>query len=111
MTTMGVHALLNNKNIIVVYPYSHTEILLPKMVSTRFIYEQIETLKSNGHTVNLLSLEEIGSLVSFFLKWQGHIRRKGSKRKATNSSENKRWQLNLLAIIITELLSRIDLLF
>jgi Glycosyl transferases group 1 len=111
MTTMAVHAFLHNKNIIVVYPYLHTEILLPKMGATRLIYEQIETLKNKGHTVNLLSLEEIGSLVSFFLKWQGRIRRKGSKRKTTSSSENERWQLNLLAIIITELLSRIDLLF
>jgi hypothetical protein len=111
MTAMVAHILSHNKNIIIVYPYSHTEVLLPKIGATRLIYEQIETLKNNGHTVNLLSLEEIGSLVSFFLKWQGRIRRKGSKRKATSSSENERWQLNLLAIIITELLSRTDLLF
>jgi hypothetical protein len=83
---------------------------VPKIGQTRLIYEQIESLKSTGHTVNLLSLEEIGSLMSFLLKLQGRIRRKRSMQKA-GSSENRRWQLNLLAVIITELLSRVDLWF
>jgi glycosyl transferase family 1 len=108
---VAFHALLDNKNIIVVYPNSHDEISVPKMGGTRLIYEQIESLKSTGHTVNLLSLEEVGSLMSFFLKLEHHIRQKGSMRKATSSTENKRWQLNLLAVIIIELLSRVDLWF
>jgi hypothetical protein len=111
MTTVGIEDLLYNRNIIVVYPYSHNEISMPKNGATRLIYEQIESLKSIGHTVNLLSLEEVGSLLSFLLKLEGHMRQKGFKRKATGSAENKRWQLNLLAIIIIELLSRVDLWF
>jgi hypothetical protein len=111
MTTVAVHALLSNKNIIVVYPYPHNEVRVPKMGATRLIHEQIELLKNTGHTVNLLSLQEVGSFMSFFLKLEGHVRQKGFKQKARSSSENKRWQLNLLAAIITELLSRVDLWF
>jgi glycosyltransferase involved in cell wall biosynthesis len=108
---MAVRDFLYNKNIIVVYPYSHSEISTPKMGATRLIYEQIELLKSTGHTVNLLSLEEVGSLMSLFLKMESQTRQKGAKRKTTSFSENKRWQLNLLAVIIIELLSRVDVLF
>lgn len=111
MTTVAVHAILSNKNIIVVYPYSHNEIALHKMGATRLIYEQIELLKNTGHTVNLLSLEEIGSFMSFVLRLLGRVRQKGFSQKDGSSSENKRWQLNLLAVIITELLSRVDRLF
>ena len=64
---MAVRAILYNKNIIIVYPYSHDEISAPKIGATRLIYEQIESLKSSGHIVNLLSLEEVGSLLSFLL--------------------------------------------
>lgn len=108
MTTVAVHALLSNKNIIIIYPYSHNEIAMHKMGATRLIYEQIELLKNTGHTVNLLSLEEVGSFMPFVLKLIGRVRQKGFKQKARSSSENKRWQLNLLAVIITELLSKVD---
>lgn len=108
---MAVRALLSNKNIIVVYPYSHNEIALHKMGATRLIYEQIELLKNTGHTVNLLSLEEIGSFMSFVLRLLGRVRQKGFSQKDKSSSENKRWQINLLAVILTELLSRVDRLF
>jgi Glycosyl transferases group 1/Glycosyltransferase Family 4 len=111
MMTVAIHALLYNKNIIVVYPYSHNEISMPKIGATRLIYEQIESLKNTGHTVNLLSLEEIGSLLSFLIKFEGRIRQKGFKQKATSSSEKQRWQLNLLAVIIIEVLSRLDVWF
>ena len=111
MTTVAVHALLSNKNIIVVYPYSHNEIAMHKMGATRLIYEQIELLRNTGHTVNLLSLEEVGSFMSFVLRLLGRVRQKGFRQEAKSSSENKRWQLNLLAVIITELLSRVDLWF
>ena len=108
---MAVRALLSNKNIIVVYPYSHNEIALHKMGATRLIYEQIELLKNTGHTINLLSLEEIGSFLSFVLRLLGRVRQKGFSQKDKSSSENKRWQINLLAVILTELLSRVDRLF
>jgi Glycosyl transferases group 1 len=108
---MAFHDFLYNKNIIMVYPYSHSEISAPKTGATRLIYEQIELLKSTGHTVNLLSLEEVGSVTSFFLKMEGQTRKSGPKRKPTSTSENKRWQLNLLAVIIIELLTRVDLWF
>ncbi len=111
MSIVDVHTLLYNKNIIVVYPYSHNEISKPKMGTTRLIYEQIESLKSSGHIVNLLSLEEVGSLLSFLIKLEGRMRQKGFKQKATGSSEKQRWQLNLFAVIILELLSRVDLWF
>jgi hypothetical protein len=106
---VAVHALLNN--IVIVYPYSHNEILMPKNGATRLIYEQIESLKSIGHSVNVLSLEEVGSFLSFFLKLEGHMRQKGFRKKAGSLTENKRWQLNLFAVIITELFSRVDLWF
>jgi Glycosyl transferases group 1 len=107
---VDLDALLSNKNIIMVYPWSCDEVSAAKIGATRIIYEQIESLKSTGHTVNLLSLEEVGSLMSFFLKLERRIRQKGSLRKP-GSSENRRWQLNLLAGIVGETLSRVDLWF
>jgi hypothetical protein len=96
---VDLDALLSNKNIIMVYQWSQHKVSAAKIGATRIIYEQIESLKSTGHTVNLLSLEEVGSLMSFFLKLERRIRQKGSLRKP-GSSENRRWQLNLLAGIV-----------
>ncbi len=106
---MPIDVLLSNKNIIVVHPFSHDEIMYPKIGATRLIYEQIGSLKDIGHKVNVLSLADIGSAMSFFIRLEGRIRRKGRMRKARSSSENRRWQLNLFALIIAEVLSRIDI--
>jgi hypothetical protein len=46
VATVAVLAILYNKNIIIVYPYSHDEIPKLKMGTTRLIYEQIESLRS-----------------------------------------------------------------
>ena len=86
MTAAAFQALLYDENIIVIYLFSQSGTSVPKIGQTRLIYEQIESLKSTGHTVNLLSLEEIGSLMSFLLKLQGRIRRKRSMQKGRGST-------------------------
>ncbi|MHA1665155.1 MAG: glycosyltransferase family 4 protein [Candidatus Njordarchaeales archaeon] len=98
----------NKEIIIVVYPLPHSEVLNPKFGGARLIFEQIKFFKDNGYKVRLMSLENIGSLISLLCR----LRRKFSRHnKKLNISENKRWWLNLFSVIAIDFLSGVDVLF
>lgn len=105
-----INHLLFNKDskIIIIFPFGTSEVTDPKFGGTRLIYEQIRFFKENGYKVYLVSLTHVGSVTSFLYKLEQKLRR---TVRSSNISEKKRWWLNLFKILITELSSRIDILF
>jgi len=105
--------LIENNEVIIVYPYSHSEVSNPKLGGTRLIFEQIEFLKANRYKVHLISLENIVSITSFLYKLKERFRRDARILGywLKSSSEKRRWWLNLFQVILNEFLSRIDFLF
>lgn len=104
--------LLSYKRVVIIHPFSESEVTNPRFGGSRLILEQIKTLKDSGHNVNLISLENVGSLVSLFYRIKGSVRRERTTRyNAVVFSENKRWWLNVLVVVLQEILTKLDFLF
>ena len=104
-----INQILNVDEIILVHPYSKKEIFNPKFGGARLILEQIKFLKYIGHNVRIISLKDIGSLVSSLYRIRENSKKKGYKLIYT--SEKRRWLLNLIYVLLIELISIIDILF
>lgn len=95
-------------NVIIVFPYSVSEISTSSFGGSRLISELNSYLERNGKKVSLLSLEDGRSFTSALYRLTGYLRRRSA---VTNSaSEKNRWLLNLLFSLFADYVSRLDIL-
>jgi len=119
MMSTAIDSLTSAKEVLLIHPYSYSEIGSPTFGGTRLIAEQIAYLKEREINVKVVSLAEIGSFTSYMYKLQANMRKKqgsntGGKNLARHSrrqSEKRRWSLNLLQVLINEFSTRIDIFY
>ena len=107
-----IESLSSKKNIIIVHSYSNDEVLNPRIGGTRLIFEQIKSLRNLGCEVDVLSLEEVGSITSYLYRLERHFRQRGlANNSSADFSEKDRWWINLLLVIGGDLVSQMDVWF
>lgn len=100
----------NNLKILIFHPFANEEIDHPSMGGTRLIYEIKNNLKNEGHHITMMPLSEITSFTSIMHKLVYQIR-KNKKKETFLKNESRRWFLNLIYSLITEISSSLDVLY
>src|SRR5690606_15140890 len=103
----SINAISNCDNVIIISPYTINELSASFFGGTRLIFELRKNLEDSGKKVLLLSLEDGLSFTSILYRLAGHLRRKSTV--SNTASESSRWMLNLIFVLFTDYLSRLDL--
>lgn len=113
-----IDSLTSKKEVLVIHPYTPSEIQNPTFGGTRLIAEQIAYLRERENDVKVVSLAEIASFTSFLYRIQAKMRKKAitntgniKPNKYDRGSEKRRWWLNLVQVLVNEYSSSVDILF
>jgi hypothetical protein len=104
-----INQILDVKRVVIVHPYSNDDIFNPDFGGARLILEQLNFFRNRGYDTQLISLQNIPSLFSLFYRIRGILQ--GGRHKTIYASEERRWLLNLIYVLLVELISRIDVFF
>jgi len=105
-----VGKMWKNKVIVIIHPFTNEEILNPSIGGTRLIYEIKNYFEEKECKMKIISLSDFGSLTSTLHALTSMIR-KSRRKDGILKNEKRRWLFNLIYALITELVSKLDILY